>query len=81
MSLPGTKPRFGVFLAEGLKAEETGKGTSSHEMSSTGVWGVRNIHDSSAERGRQEAEDLVQAAVRFIERWNELRPMNASNGN
>ena len=64
-----------VFLAEGLKAEETGKGTSSHEMSSTGVWGVRDLGESSVEQGRQETEDLVQAAVRFIERWNELRPM------
>lgn len=63
-----------VFLAEGLKAEETGKGTSSDEMSSTGVWGVRDLHESSAEQGRQETEDFVQASVRFIERWNELRP-------
>jgi creatinine amidohydrolase len=70
-----------VLLAEGLKAEETGKGTSSHEMSSTGVWGIRNIEESTAEQGRQESEDLVQAAVRFIERWNELRPINVSNGN
>ena len=63
-----------VFLAEGLKAEETGKGTSSREMSSTGVWGVRDLSESSAEQGRQETEDFVQAAVRFIERWNALRP-------
>ena len=63
-----------VFLAEGLKARETGKGTSSDEMSSTGVWGVREITESSAEQGRQETDDLVQAAVRFIARWNELRP-------
>jgi len=79
--IAGDETALRVFLAEGLKAEETGKGTSSHEMSSTGVWGVRDIHDSSAERGRQEAEDLVQAAVKFIERWNELRPVNTSNGN
>jgi creatinine amidohydrolase len=63
-----------VFLAEGLKAEETGKGTSADEMSSTGVWGIRDLQESSAEQGRQETEDLVQAAVKFIERWNELRP-------
>jgi creatinine amidohydrolase len=63
-----------VFLAEGLKAEETGKGTSSREMSSTGVWGVRNLEESTAEQGRQETQDFVQAAVKFIDRWNELRP-------
>jgi creatinine amidohydrolase len=65
-----------VLLAEGLKAEETGKGTSSHEMSSTGVWGVRDLRESSAEQGRRETEDFVQAAVKFIARWNELRPMS-----
>jgi creatinine amidohydrolase len=68
-----------VFLAEGLKAEETGKGTSSHEMSTTGVWGVRDLNEATAEQGRQETEDFVQAAVRFIERWNELRPFGTDD--
>ncbi len=62
-----------VFLAEGLKAEETGKGTSSREMSSTGVWSLRNPAEATVDQGRQETEDFVQAAVAFIERWNELR--------
>jgi len=74
--LAGDATALRVFLAEGLKAEETGKGTSSHEMSSTGVWGVRDLQDSSAEQGRRETEDFVQAAVEFIARWNELRPMS-----
>jgi len=72
--LAGDRTALTVFLAEGLKAEETGKGTSAEEMSSTGVWGVRDLQESTAEQGRQEAEDFVQAAVQFIERWNELRP-------
>lgn len=63
-----------VFLAEGLKAEETGKKTSSKEMSTTGVWGVRDLQDSKAEYGRTMAENVVNAAVAFIDRWNELRP-------
>lgn len=63
-----------VFLAEALKAEETGKGTSAREMSTTGVWGVRDPHDARAARGRADTEAFVAAAVRFIERWNELRP-------
>ena len=71
----GVETALRVFLAEGLKAEETGKGTASHEMSSTGVWGVRDLNEATAEQGRQETEDFVQAAVRFIERWNELRPL------
>jgi creatinine amidohydrolase len=64
-----------VFLAEGLKAKGTGKGTSTREMSDTGTWGVRDPKDATAEQGRREIENFVQAAVRFIERWKELRPM------
>jgi len=63
-----------VFLAEGLKAEETGKGTSSLDMSSTGVWSELDPALGTAERGRATADAFVDAAVRFIERWNELRP-------
>ena len=61
-----------LFLAEGLKAEETGKGTSSAEMSSTGVWGERDPREASAARGEAAARRMVDAAVRFIDRWNEL---------
>ncbi len=65
-----------VFLAEGLKALETGKGTSAREMSSTGVWGVRDLQESTAEQGADETLRFVDAAVQFIERWKELRPFN-----
>ena len=63
-----------VFLAEGLKAEETGKQTSSVEMSSTGVWGVRDPKESTAQRGADESERSIKAAVAFIDIWNKLRP-------
>lgn len=63
-----------VFLAEGLKDQATGKGTSAAEMSTTGVWGVVDPADASPERGRMATEAFVDAAVAFIERWNELRP-------
>jgi len=61
-----------LFLAEGLKAEETGKQTSSAEMSTTGVWGERDPKEGSAARGEYEARRMVAAAVGFIDRWNEL---------
>lgn len=77
--IEGDPTALRVFLAEGLKAEETGKGTSSHEMSTTGVWGVRDLDEATAEQGRQETEDFVQAALRFIERWNELRPFGTDD--
>lgn len=63
-----------VFLAEGLKAEETGKKTSSREMSSTGVWGTRDPKESTVERGAAATKQSTAAAVKFIDRWNELRP-------
>ncbi len=64
-----------VFLAEGLKATETGKGTSARDMSTTGVWGVRDLGQSSAVQGEAEIMRFVDAAVAFIERWKELRPV------
>ena len=73
--IDGDPTALAVFLAEGLKAEETGKGTSAREMSSTGVWGVRDLQESTAERGRDATMRSVDAAVRFIERWKELRPV------
>jgi creatinine amidohydrolase/Fe(II)-dependent formamide hydrolase-like protein len=63
-----------VFLAEGLKAKSTGKGTSTREMSDTGTWGVRDPKDATAERGREDTERFVNAAVRFIAGWRQLRP-------
>ena len=63
-----------VFLAEGLKAKSTGKGTSTREMSDTGTWGVRDPKEATAEQGRADTERFVNAAVQFINRWKQLRP-------
>jgi creatinine amidohydrolase len=63
-----------VFLAEALKATETGKGTSTKEMTETGVWSALDVRTATAERGRDETETSVNAAVAFIERWKQLRP-------
>lgn len=73
--LAGDRTALTVFLAEGLKDAATGKGTSAAEMSSTGVWGEINPAEASLERGRISTEAFVDAAVAFIERWNELRPV------
>jgi creatinine amidohydrolase len=64
-----------VFLAEALKAEETGKGTSTKDMTETGVWSATDVKAASAERGREDTETFVNAAVAFIERWKQLRPL------
>jgi len=64
-----------VFLAESLKAASTGKGTSTREMTETGVWSALDVKAATAERGRAETEASVNAAVAFIERWKQLRPL------
>jgi creatinine amidohydrolase len=73
--LAGDPTVLRVFLAEGFKAEDTGKGTSAREMTSTGAWSERDPLDASIEQGRAETKNFVDAAVRFVERWKALRPM------
>jgi len=68
-----------LFLAEGLKAEETGKKTSSAEMSTTGVWGERDPKEGSAARGEDATSKSVNAAVRFIDRWDEYAALQKSD--
>jgi creatinine amidohydrolase len=64
-----------VFLAEALKAEETGKATTTKDMTETGVWSTLDVKTATAERGRDGTEASVNAAVAFIERWKQLRPL------
>ena len=64
-----------VFLAEALKPKDTGKHTSTREMTQTGVWSERNTREASAERGREYSEAFVDASVQFIERWRVLKPL------
>lgn len=64
-----------VFLAEALKPKDTGKHTSTREMTKTGVWSQRDTREASADRGRQDSEAFVDASVQFIERWKVLRPL------
>ena len=64
-----------IFLAEALKPKETGKHTSTREMTPTGVWSDRDIRESSEQQGREQTESFVAAAVRFIERWKTLEPI------
>jgi creatinine amidohydrolase len=64
-----------IFLAEALKPKETGKHTSTREMTATGVWSDRDTRESSELRGRDDTESFVNAAVQFIERWKALEPL------
>ena len=64
-----------VFLAESLKAEETGKGTSTQGDDRDRRLERSDLPAASAERGREDAESFVAAAAAFIERWKQLRPL------
>ena len=76
--IAGEPTALRVFLAEALKAERTGKRTTTREMTSTGVWSARPLEDATAQRGRESTEAFVVAAVQFIERWKQLRPLDAT---
>jgi creatinine amidohydrolase len=64
-----------VFLAEALKPKETGKHTSTREMTATGVWSQRDTREASAAQGRATTEAFVNAAVAFIDKWKSIRPV------
>jgi len=77
--LDGDPTAMTLFLAEGLKTEETGKETSSAQMSTTGVWGVRDPKNATLEKGRTGTLSGINAAIQFIDRWNELIPFKTAN--
>ncbi|WP_158974923.1 creatininase family protein [Cellulophaga sp. L1A9] len=61
-----------LFLSEALKGEETGKKTATIDMTKTGVWGELNPKEATVERGAANINNVVQAMVGFIDKWNEL---------
>jgi creatinine amidohydrolase len=52
---------------------ETGKKTSTREMTDTGSVTTGDIRTATAERGRRELEGFVAAAARFIEAWRSVK--------
>ncbi len=72
----GDKTAELVFLAEGLKAKETGKHTSTREMTASGNWSEADLSKANAEAGRIASENFTGAAVQFIDAWKKLRPLN-----
>lgn len=63
-----------LFLSEALKARDTGKHTSTREMTPTGVWSEADVRTASAARGKANVDVYVEAAVQFIEAWKTSRP-------
>jgi creatinine amidohydrolase/Fe(II)-dependent formamide hydrolase-like protein len=50
---------------------DTGKGGASHELSSNGVWSFSDPRLATKEQGRQEVDQMVETAVKFIEAWKQ----------
>jgi len=48
-------------------------------MSTTGVWGERDPKEGSAARGEDATSKSVNAAVRFIDRWDEYAALQKSD--
>jgi len=61
-----------LFLSEALKDADTGKKTSTIEMTKTGVWGELNPNEATLERGFKNVQNNIKACSEFIDRWNEL---------
>ena len=55
---------------------ETGKKTSTREMTNTGAVTTGDIKTATAERGRTEIEEYVAAAAKFIEEWRKAKSLN-----
>ena len=51
---------------------ETGKKTSTREMTTTGAVTTGDIKTATAERGRKEIEDYVASVAKFIEAWRKI---------
>jgi creatinine amidohydrolase len=65
-----TDPAFAaVWGSMWFRPLETGKQTSTREMTNTGAVTTGDITTATAERGRRELEGFVAAAAGFIEEW------------
>jgi creatinine amidohydrolase len=66
-----------IFLSEALKAKDTGKHTSTREMTATGIWSEADPSLASAARGKAYVDAFVSASVQFIDTWQRLEPSHA----
>jgi creatinine amidohydrolase len=65
-----TNPIFGEVAGNmGFRPLETGKKTSTREISNIGAVTTGDIKTATAERGRKQLEDFISAAAKFIEEW------------
>jgi creatinine amidohydrolase len=68
-----------VFFAETFKAKETGKQTSTRELTDTGSWTELDPRSATAAEGKQNTDQFVDAAVAFINKWKSLESYHPKN--
>ena len=64
---------LGIWNAYIGAPQETGKGGSSHELSSNGIWTMSDPRSASEEIGRETVDPMVDAAVKFIQAWEKVK--------
>jgi creatinine amidohydrolase len=52
---------------------ETKKGGASHEISSNGIWSLKDPKMAMPEIGEKAVKDMVERAVKFIEAWKQAK--------
>jgi creatinine amidohydrolase len=52
-----------------FRPSQTGKEAASHQISSNGVFTTGDVHTATAAQGKFRYDQLIEAAVRFIEEW------------
>jgi len=73
-ALGKTDPALAELAGEmRFRPQETGKKTSTREMTDTGSVTTGDIKTASAERGRREMGGFIDAAARFIEAWRAVK--------
>ena len=52
---------------------ETKKGGASNELSSNGIWTLKDLKMATADKGKTLTQDMVDTAVKFIESWKKVK--------
>ena len=69
------EPNLELVIGAGLfRPKDTGKKSSTRELSEIGVVTTGDPRNATAARGKAEVDNFVQAAVKFIEAWKKLTP-------
>jgi creatinine amidohydrolase len=61
-----------MLMSDFFRPKDTGKKSSTREMTNTGAFTTGNPKDGTAEMGKKEADRFVKAAVQFIKEWKKL---------